>query len=126
MRMRFPSTSPCTILRVITTILGVVMASLLLLFGVGNLINPDVAAGYLDLNTRVCVTVIFTGVVLLYALFRPFTGGILLCLCAVALAFVSQVFDNPLSIAILLLGGLSVICGRLSRRTVPEEPDQPS
>ena len=102
------------------------MASLLLLFGVGNLINPDVAEGYLDLNTRVCVTVIFTGVVSIYTLFRPFSGGICLCICAVALAFVSRVFDNPISIAILLLGGLSVICARLSRRTVSKEPDQPS
>ena len=102
------------------------MASLLLLFGVGNLINPDVAEGYLDLNTRVCVTVIFTGVVSVYALFYPFTGGIFLCICAVALAFVSRVFDNPISIAILLLGGLSVICARLSRRTASEEPDQPT
>lgn len=124
--MAFPSISPCTIFRAITTILGVLIASLLLLFGVGNLISPDVAEGYLDLNTRVCVTVIFTGVVSIYTLFRPFSGGIFLCLCAAALAFVSRVFDNPISIAILLLGGLSIISGRLSRRTVSEEPDQPS
>ena len=124
--MRFPSTSSCTTLRVITTILCVLMASLLLFFGVGNLINPDVADGYLDLNTRVCLMVIFTGVVSIYTLFRPYSGGILLCICAVALGFVSWVFNNPISIAILLLGGLSVICGRLSRRTVSEVSDQPS
>lgn len=102
------------------------MASVFLPLGVGNLINPDVADSYLDLNTRVCLMVIFTGVISIYTLFRPYSGGILLCICAVALCFVSHVFDNPLSIAILLIGGLSIICGRLSRRTASEEPDQPS
>lgn len=115
-----------TALRIITTILGVLMATLFLVFGVGNLINPDVLDSALDLNTRVCVTVIFTGVVSIYTLFRPYSGGIVLCICAVALAFVSHVFYNPLSIAILLLGGLSIICGRLSRPTVSEQPDQPA
>ena len=124
--MRFPSTSSCTTLRIITIIPNVLMASVFLPLGVGNLINPDVADSYLDLNTRVCLMVIFTGVISIYTLFRPYSGGILLCICAVALCFVSHVFDNPLSIAILLIGGLSIICGRLSRRTASEEPDQPS
>ena len=82
-----------------------------------------VAVSYLDLNTRVCVIVLVTGVVSVYTLFRPYSGGVFLCICAVALGLVSRVFDNPLSIAILLLGGLSVICGHLSRRTVSEQPD---
>jgi hypothetical protein len=115
--MRFPSTSSRPTLRVITTILNFLMASLLLPLGIGNLINPDVADSSLNLNTRVCLVVIFTGVVSIYTLFRPYSGGVFLCICAVVLGFVSRVFDNPLSIAILLLGGLSVICGRLSRRT---------
>jgi hypothetical protein len=69
-------------LRIITTILGVLMASLFLIFDVGNLINPDVLDSALDQNTRVCVTVIFTGVVSIYTLFRPYSGGIVLCTCA--------------------------------------------
>jgi hypothetical protein len=89
--MRFPNTSSCTTLRIITTILNVLMASLFLPLGVGNLINPDVADSYLGLNTRVCLMVILTGVVSIYTLFRPYSGGILLCICAVALCFVSHV-----------------------------------
>ena len=120
------SNSAIRTLRVITTILNVLMASLLLPLGVGNLINPDVADNYLDLNTRVCLMVVLTGVVSVYTLFRPYSGGISLCICAVALGFVSRVANNPLSIAMLLVGGLSVICGHLSRRTVSEERNQPS
>jgi hypothetical protein len=120
------SKSVSTTLRGIAAIPNVLMASLFLPLGVGNLINPDVADSYLDLNTRVCLMVIFTGVVAVYTVFRPYSGGIVLCICAVALCVVSGVFANPLSPAILLVGGLSVICGHLARRTVPEEPDQPS
>ena len=124
--MRFPSKTSFTPLRIITTILGVLMASLLLAFGVGNLINPDVADGYEDQNTRMCVTLIIAGVVSIYGVFRPYSGGIILCICAVALGVVSWVFNNPISIALLLVGGLFVICGRLSRRTASEEPDERS
>lgn len=125
--MRFPNISRSAILRIITIILGVPLASLLLLFGVGHLINPDVPDSYLGQNTRVCVMVILTGVVSIYALFRPYSGGFFLFICAVALGLIFHgFFDNPLIIAVLLLAVLSVIRGHLSRRTLPEDSDQRS
>ena len=121
--MRFPNAT----LRTITITLGCLMACLFLLFGVANLINPDVSDSYLVQNTRICVILILTGLVSLYALFRPNSGGIFLCICAVALSFVSGGFlGNPLTSAALLLGVLSIIRGHLSPKAVSKEPDQPS
>ncbi len=103
------------------------MACVFLLFGMANLISPDVPESYLDQNTRICVMIIFTGMASIYALFRPYSGGILLCICSVALGFVFHgFFDHPFNSMVLLLGVLSIIRGHLSRRTVPEDSDQPS
>ena len=121
--MRFPSTRNFTTLGVITIFLGVLLASLLLLFGIANLINPDVPDSYLDQNTRVCVLFILAGLVSIYALFRPFSGGILLCLCVVPLGFMMV---NPVAVPVLLLGVLSIVRGRHSRQTVSGDSDQPS
>ena len=103
------------------------MAFFFLLFGIANLINPDVPDDYLNQNTRVCVMLIITGVVSIYALFRPYSGGILLCIIAVSFGFI--VYSTAiliLAVPILLLGVLFFIRGRLSRKKVSEETDQPS
>ena len=125
--MRFPKISPSVTLWIITIILGALMAFFFLLFGVGNLISPDVPESYLNQNTRVCVMLIITGVVSIYALFRPYSGGILLCIIAVSLGFI--VYSTAvliLAVPILLIGVLFFIRGRFSRQIVSEEPDQPS
>lgn len=115
---------------VVTIVLGVLMAFVFLFFGITHLIGPDDPGSYLDLNTlntRICVIVTFIGVVSVYALFRPYSGGIILCICAVSLGFIIYAIEVLiLAVPILLIGVLSVIRGRLSRRTVSEEPGQPS
>jgi hypothetical protein len=104
-------------LRIITIILGALLALILLLFGVGNLIDPEVTESYLDQNTRVCVMMIITGVGAVYSLFRPFTGGVLLCICAVGLSFVFGGFlHNPITPVVLLFGGFSILTGYLTRQ----------
>ena len=118
--MHFPDISHSPVLSIITIVLGVLMVSLLLLFGVANLINPDVPDSYLDQNTRVCVMSILTGLVIIYAIFRPYSGGILLCICA--LTFIL----NPVAVPIILLGVLSIIRGRLNQRKVLKVADQTS
>ena len=122
--MHFPDLGPSPVLSVITIVLGVLMASFLLLFGVANLINPDVPESYLDQNTRVCVMFILTGLVIIYAIFRPYSGGILLCICA--LVFFIIVIINPVAVPIILLGVLSIIRGRLNQRKALKEADQTS
>ena len=125
--MCFSKISLSTTLRIITITLGVLMAFFFLLFGIANLINPDVPDDYLNQNTRVCVMLIITGVVSIYALFRPYSGGILLCIIAVSFGFI--VYSTAiliLAVPILLLGVLFFIRGRLSRKKVSEETDQPS
>ena len=123
--MTFSRRSPTVLLTVIIIVLGVLLATILLLFGVANLINPDVPSSYLALNTRVCVMMILTGLVSIYALFRPYSGGFFLSICAVVLSFIfGGFFRNPITGVVLLLGVLSVIRGRLSRRTPPDDHDQ--
>jgi predicted MFS family arabinose efflux permease len=122
--MNSRSIGPSPILSVITIVLGALLALFLLLFGVGNLIHPDVPDSYLDQNTRVCVMVIFTGLMTIYAIFRPYSGGILLCICA--LTFFVIVIRNPISVPVIGLGILSVVRGRLQRRKVSEGTNQPS
>ena len=111
-------------LRVITIVLGVMMASFFLLFGVANLISPDVPDNYLDQNTRMCVMLIIAGVVSIYALFRPYSGGILLCICAASLSvLIHSIAVLILAVPILVLGMLSIMRGRLSRQPVSKEPN---
>ncbi len=112
------------ILNVITIVLGVLVASFLLLFGVGNLIIPDVPDSYLNQNTRVCIMLILTGLVTIYTIFRPYSGGILLCICA--LVFFVIVINNPVSIPIILFGILSIIRGIRNRRNVLKGTDRTS
>jgi hypothetical protein len=126
-----------------TLIPAVLLASFFLLVGVANLISPDVPEDALAENTRVCAMFILTAAVLIYALFRPYSGGFLLCICALPFAFIFNAFHlsnvlypsrevgyapffSAITGLLLLLGVLSVIRGRLSRRTASKDPEQPS
>lgn len=110
------------VLSVITIVLGVLMASFLLLFGVANLIKPDVPYSYLDQNSRVCVMFILTGLVIIYAILRPYSGGILLCIFA--LIFFIIIIVNPVAVPVILIGILSIIRGRFNRRKILKRADQ--
>ena len=106
-------------LRVITIIMDVLIACVLVLFGASNLIRPDVLENYLDQNTLICLIMIITGLVAVYSLFRPFSGGILLCICAVILGFVFRGFmRNPITPLVMLIGALSVLSGYLNRHRI--------
>jgi predicted MFS family arabinose efflux permease len=98
------------------------VAAFLLLFGVANLINPDVPDNYLEQNTRVCIMLILTGLVTIYAIFRPYSGGILLCICA--LVFFVIVIVNPVAVPVFLVGILSIIRGIRNRRKVLKGTEQ--
>ncbi len=123
------------LLLVITTIPAILMASVLLFWGVNSLVNPFVPQELLAENILVCAVLILTAVLLIYALFRPYSGGLLLCIWAVPFGFVLYVFRLSISSAlypsrqagyhpifaaitglVLLLGLLFVMRGRLSRR----------
>ena len=103
------------------------MALFLLLFGVANLINPEVSESFLDQNTRICVMMIITGVVAVYAIFSPLTGGILLCVLAVGLGFVfGGFFHNPITPAVMLVGLFFIFAGFIARRKLRPNTNQPS
>jgi len=126
--MRLPNIPRYPLLAVITIIPGVLLASAFLFLGVVNLISPDVPSSALGQNTRVCATLILTATVLIYALFRPYSGGFVLCICAVVFGFIFHFHPFWVAVAglVLLIGVLSVIRGRLSRRTASEDPEQAS
>jgi len=52
-------------LNIVLIIAGVLVSGFLLLFGVANLINPDVPDAYLAQNTKVCLTVCGIGIIFL-------------------------------------------------------------
>jgi hypothetical protein len=126
--MRFPHTRGYLLFDVITIITAVLLASVFLLLGVINLISPDVDSSALGQNTRVCITLIVAGAVLIYALFRPYAGGFLVCISAVPFPFVFhfQSFWAAVAGLVLLVGVLFVIRGRLSRRTASQDAEQGS
>jgi len=139
--MRFPHKR--SYLFVITIIPAVLLVSLFLFLGVVNLISPDVPERALAENTLVSAMLILTAAVLIYALFRPYSGGFLLCICAVPFGFIFNAFHlsdalypsravgyapfwSAITGLVLLLGVLSVIRSRLSRRIASEAPPQAS
>jgi hypothetical protein len=139
--MRFPHKR--SYLFVITIIPAVLLACLFLFLGAVNLISPDVPERALTENTLVGAMLILTAVALIYALFRPYSGGFFLCICAVPFGFIFNAFHlsdalypsrevgyapfwSAITGLVLLLGVLSVIRSRLSRRTASEAPPQPS
>jgi protein-S-isoprenylcysteine O-methyltransferase Ste14 len=104
------------------------LASVFLLLGVANLVSPQVAENALAQNTRNCSAIILTAVVMAYALLRPFSGGLFLCACSVLLAFVFRFHPIFLALAglILLLGVMSIVRSRLSRRAASKDFARPS
>jgi hypothetical protein len=117
--MRLPYLRRPDLLTVLTIVLGAVVAALLLLLGVANLIHPDVPSAYLAQNTRMCVLVCLAGILIVYALFRPRTGGVLLCIVAVPVGYKIPAVGG----LVLALGVLSVLRGRRARRAAPADPD---
>ena len=111
-----------------TLIPTVLLASFFLFLGVVSLISPDVPEDALAENTLVCAMFILTAAVLIYALFRPYSGGFFLCICAVLFGFIFHFHPFGVAVAglVLLIDVLSVIRGRLSRRTASEDPEQAS
>ncbi len=139
--MRAAHKRPGTPLTVITTIPAALLASVFLFWGVHSLLYPFVPEELLGQNTLLCAVLILTAAVLVYALFRPYSGGVLLCLWAVPFGFILHAFRlsiwrvlypawaigyHPVFAAItglvLLLGVLFAIRGRLSRRTATMTP----
>ena len=90
--MRFPKMGRYTLLSVVTIIPGVLLASFFLFLGVVSLISPDVPERALAENTLVGAMLILTAAVLIYALFRPYSGGFFLCICAVPFGFIFNAF----------------------------------
>ena len=128
-----------TLLLVISAIPAVLLASVFLFWGVHSLLNPFVPQELLAENTLVCAALILTAAVLVYALFRPYWGGLFLCIWAVPFGLTLHAFRFSISNAlypsmevgyhpvfaaisglILLLGVLFVIRGRLSRAAASE------
>ena len=104
-------------LKIIRIILGVLAAFFLLLYAVVNLINPEVSESYLNQNTLICVMMIITGVVVVFAIFRSLFGGILLCILSVVLGFVfGGFFHNPITPGVMLFGVFFIFAGYMARR----------
>lgn len=141
--MRFPHKPRHTLLLVITIIPAVLLASVFLFWGVHSLANPFVSERLRAENTGICAALILTAAILAYALFRPYSGGFLLCIWAVPFGFILNAFRlsiwsalypswevgyhpifSAITCLVLLLGVLFVIRGRLSRRTASEAPAQ--
>jgi len=96
-----------SVLSVLIVLLAVLVALFLLIIGAANLIHPDVSDDNLAQNTRVCVIYIITGLVVVYSIIRPFSGGILLCICAFSIyQFVNR---NPVLYPVIFLGLLSIL-----------------
>jgi hypothetical protein len=114
-------------LKIVRIIVGALTDLFLLLFGVANLINPDVSESDLSQNTLICVMMIITGLFAVYAIFRPLTGGILLCISALGLGFIfGGLLHNPITPVVLLFGVFFIFAGYMSRRKLPKDSDQHS
>jgi len=106
-------------------VLGILIASFLLLFGLGNLIYPDVPESFIAQNTRICSMMIIAGLVMAYAVFRPYYGGLLLIACSVGMGFAFRgFFHNPLTPLVLLFGLFCFISALLSGKKPPEDTHQ--
>jgi len=72
--MAFLEIRTSNVINVIILIIGLLVSGFLLLFGVANLINPDVPDAYLKQNTKVCLMVCSLGVVFLLLAIAAFRG----------------------------------------------------
>lgn len=64
-------------INVIIIIVGLLVSGLLLLFGIANLINPDVPDAYLTQNTMICILVSSIGIAFLLLAIASFRGIVL-------------------------------------------------
>jgi hypothetical protein len=110
--MNIPYLRRPDLLTVMTIVLGAVVAALLLILGITNLVDPDVPPDYLEQNTIISALVCLAGLLIVYALFRPRSGGFLLCIMAVPVGFAIPAVGG----LVLALGVLTVLRGRRSRR----------
>ena len=137
--MQSPHKRLQTMLRVFTMAPAAMLASAFVFWGVHSLLYPFVPQELLAQSALVSAVLVLTAAILVYALFRPLSGGYLLCIWAapfgwILYAFRGSIFGalypswkvgvHPVFPAIsalhLLLGVLFVLRGRLSRpRTSP-------
>ena len=75
--MAFLEICTSTVISVVIIIVGVVVSGFLLLFGVANLINPDVPEAYYAQNRKVCLIVCGIGVTFLLLAIAAFRGILL-------------------------------------------------
>jgi membrane protein implicated in regulation of membrane protease activity len=75
--MAFPEIRTSTPVGVVIIILALALTAFLLLFGVANLIHPDVPDAYLTENTLVCLAVCGLGVAALLVAIAVFRGILL-------------------------------------------------
>lgn len=72
--MAFLKIRTSTTISVILIIVGLLFSGFFLLFGVANLINPDVSEEYLTQNTIVCLVACSIGLVFLLRAMAAFRG----------------------------------------------------
>ena len=107
------NSSATPVLTILTIILGGIMVVFGLLFGIANLIQPNVPDAFLAQNTRVCVGLILISLVIIYSIFRPYFGGILLIICALTYFII---VGNPLVYPIILIAILTLFRGLAEKR----------
>lgn len=128
------------LLSVITIIPAVMLATLFLFLGAFALIWPDVPEEALTENAFVGGILILNAAALIFALFRPYSGGFFVFFCAVPFAFIFNAFHlsktlypsravgyapfySVITSLIIVLGVLSVVRGSLSRAAASEDAD---
>jgi len=116
-------------------VLNLVVALPAIGLGLITLISPDVPAAAAAENTAVGAGLLATAVFLIYALFRPFSGGMLLLVWAVAFAALMNgfhlseiLFDarrvgyssfwSAFALLLAVLGVLSIVLARRSQTVV--------
>lgn len=110
------------IFTIIQVILGVPFALILLIFGIANLAHPDVPDSYLERNTAVCIMVIGASLIMLFAMFRPYVGGMIILIYSVA--FFIIIPGNTLVYPIILIGVFSILRGFLSKQKLLKEKNE--
>ena len=109
---------------VITIVPGALLAAVFLLVIVLLILNLHTRPGPLGEYILVA-TFILAAVVQIYALFRPYSGGFCMCICAVLFGFIHPLWHGIAGF-LLAIGVISVIRGRHFRRKASEDPEQAS
>lgn len=90
--MSIPSRSLARVGRVLQIGLNLLLAVPALGLGAMTLFSPDVPAGALLENVIVGIALLATSAILVFDIYRPITGGVLLIVWAVAFAFIFNGF----------------------------------